>query len=69
MNHLTLMLKNASIRISAEMVEMAVLLNKHEVVSSHELDRIKALSSRSPTYPRLANIPGALLQVLHSEWT
>ncbi len=50
MNHLTLMLKNASIRISAEMVEMAVLLNKHEVVSSHELDRIKALSSPSPTY-------------------
>ncbi len=37
-------------RISAEMVEMAVLLNKHEVLSAHDLDRIKALSSPPPTY-------------------
>ncbi len=37
-------------RISAEMVEMAVLLNKHEVLSAHDLDRIKALSSPPPPY-------------------
>ena len=29
---------------------MAVLLNKHDVVSAHDLDRIKALSSPPPTY-------------------
>jgi putative transcriptional regulator len=37
-------------RISAEMVEMAVLLNKHRVLSAHDMDRIKALSSPPPTY-------------------
>ena len=31
-------------RVSAEMVEMALLLNKHEVLSVHDLDRVKALS-------------------------
>jgi hypothetical protein len=37
-------------RISAEMVEMAVLLNKHEMLSAHDLSHIKALSSPSSTY-------------------
>jgi putative transcriptional regulator len=37
-------------RISAEMVEMALLLSKHEVLSAHDLDRIKALSSPPPVY-------------------
>ena len=37
-------------RVSAEMVEMAVLLNKHEILSAHDLDRIKALSSPPPVY-------------------
>ena len=37
-------------RISAEMVEMALLLSKHEVLSAHDLDRVKALSSTPPTY-------------------
>lgn len=37
-------------RISAEMVEMALLLNKHEVLSAHDLGRIKALSSPPPAY-------------------
>jgi putative transcriptional regulator len=37
-------------RISAEMVEMAALLGKHEVLSAHDLDRIKALSSPPPVY-------------------
>ncbi|MFM7627271.1 MAG: helix-turn-helix domain-containing protein [Gammaproteobacteria bacterium] len=37
-------------RISAEMVEMALLLNKHEVLSAHDLGRIKALSSPPPVY-------------------
>ena len=32
-------------RVSAEMVEMALLLGKHEVLSAHDLERIKALSS------------------------
>jgi len=32
------------------MVEMAVLLNKHEVLSAHDLDRVKALSSTPPAY-------------------
>jgi putative transcriptional regulator len=37
-------------RVSAEMVEMALLLNKHEVLSAHDLDRVKALSSQPPAY-------------------
>ena len=37
-------------RVSAEMVEMALLLNKHEVLSAHDLDRVKALSSPPPAY-------------------
>jgi putative transcriptional regulator len=37
-------------RISAEMVEMAALLNKHEMLCAHDLSRIKALSSPPPTY-------------------
>ncbi len=37
-------------RISTEMVDMAVLLNKHERLSAHDLSRIKALSSPPPTY-------------------
>ena len=36
-------------RISAEMVDMAVLLNKHEVLSAHDLDQVKALSSLPQT--------------------
>lgn len=38
-------------RVSAEMVEVALLLNKHEVLSAHDLDRIKALSSAPPQRP------------------
>ena len=41
---------NKTDRVSAEMVEMAVLLNKHEVISARSLDRIKALSSPPPIY-------------------
>lgn len=37
-------------RISAELVEMAVLLNKHEVLTAHDLGRVKALSSPPPAY-------------------
>jgi putative transcriptional regulator len=37
-------------RVSAEMVEMAVLLNKHEMLSAHDLDLVKALSSPPPAY-------------------
>ena len=37
-------------RISAEMIEMALLLNKHEVLSAHDLGRIKALYSPPPAY-------------------
>jgi len=37
-------------RVSAEMVEMAFLLSKHEVLSAHDLERIKALSSPPPAY-------------------
>ncbi len=32
------------------MVEMAALLNKHEMLSARDLSRIKALSSPPPTY-------------------
>jgi putative transcriptional regulator len=37
-------------RISAEMLEMAHLLRKHELLSAHDLDRIKALCSPPPVY-------------------
>lgn len=37
-------------RVSAEMVEMAVLLNKHEMLSAHDMARVRALSSPPPTY-------------------
>ena len=37
-------------RMSAEMTEMALLLNQHEVLSAHDLGRIKALCSPPPTY-------------------
>lgn len=37
-------------RISAEMVEMALLLSKHEVLSAHDPGRVKALSSPPPAY-------------------
>ena len=37
-------------RVSAEMVEMALLLRKHEVLSAHDLERIKTLSSPPPAY-------------------
>lgn len=37
-------------RVPAEMVEMALLLNKHEVLSAHDLDRVKALSTPPPAY-------------------
>lgn len=37
-------------RISAEMLEMALRLSKHEVLSAHDLERIKALCSPPPIY-------------------
>ena len=37
-------------RVSAELVEMATLLNKHELLSAHDLHRVKALSSPPPSY-------------------
>jgi putative transcriptional regulator len=37
-------------RVSAEMLEMALLLSKHGVLSAHDLDRIKALCSPPPVY-------------------
>jgi putative transcriptional regulator len=37
-------------RVATEMVEMALLLNKHGVLSAHDLGRIKALSSPPPKY-------------------
>ena len=37
-------------RVSAEMLEMALLLNEHEVLSAHDLGRIKALTTPPPTY-------------------
>jgi hypothetical protein len=44
-------------RVSAEMVEMALLLNKHEVLSAHDLDRVKALSSPLPQHRRSQQRP------------
>jgi hypothetical protein len=46
-------------RVSAEMVEMALLLNKHEVLSAHDLDRVKALSSPPPAYKPERVVPGS----------
>ena len=45
-------------RLSAELVEAARLLNKHEVLSAHDLDRVKALSSPPPSFTseRMAKI-------------
>ncbi len=45
-------------RVSAEMIEMALLLNEHEVLSAKDVDRIKALSSPPPAYTpeRVAHI-------------
>ena len=37
-------------RISAEMLEMAHLLRKHELLSARDLDRIKALCAPPPVY-------------------
>jgi putative transcriptional regulator len=37
-------------RVSAEMIEMALLLKKQEVLFAHDLGRIKALSSPPPAY-------------------
>ncbi len=37
-------------RVSSELVEMALALNKHEVLSAHDLDRVKALASPPPVY-------------------
>ncbi len=37
-------------RVAAELVEMALSLNRHEVLSAHDLDRIKALSAPPPVY-------------------
>ncbi len=37
-------------RIAAEMLEMALLLQEREVLSAHDLDRIKALATPPPVY-------------------
>jgi putative transcriptional regulator len=37
-------------RISAEMLEIAHRLRKHELLSAHDLDRIKTLCSPPPVY-------------------
>ena len=37
-------------RISAEMVEMALLLNKHELLCANDLALVKGLSSPPPAY-------------------
>ena len=37
-------------RVSAEMVEMAALLKEHDMLSAHDLDRVRALSSPPPIY-------------------
>jgi hypothetical protein len=47
-------------RVSAETVEMALLLNKHDVLSAHDLDRVKALSSPPrPTRPSVSHRSGS----------
>lgn len=38
-------------RISAEMLEMALLLSKHDVLSARDLGQIKALCLPPPVYP------------------
>lgn len=37
-------------RVSVELLEMALLLSKHEVLSAHDLDRLKALCLPPPIY-------------------
>jgi hypothetical protein len=37
-------------RVCAEMVEMAQLLNKHDLLCANDLARVKALSSPPPEY-------------------
>lgn len=37
-------------RVSAEMLEMALLLSKHEMLSAQDLGRVKALCTPPPTY-------------------
>ncbi len=37
-------------RVCAELVEMALRLNKHEVLSAHDVGRVKALASPPPAY-------------------
>jgi putative transcriptional regulator len=45
-------------RVSAELLEMALLLRKHDVMSVHDLGQIKALCSPPPVYSpeRVAHI-------------
>ena len=42
--------EGSTTRLSAELVEAARLLSKREVLSAHDLDRVKALSSPPPSY-------------------
>ena len=44
------MTTHKSDRVSAEMLEMAILLSKHEVLTAHDLKKIKALCSPPPVY-------------------
>lgn len=37
-------------RVAAELIEMATLLSRYEVLSAHDLSRIKALASPPPVY-------------------
>lgn len=50
--------EGSATRISAELVEAARLLKKHEVLSAHDLGRVKALSSPRPSFTpeRMAKI-------------
>ena len=41
---------NSHGRLSAELVEAARLLSKHEVLSAHDLGRVKALASPPPSF-------------------
>ena len=49
---------NSRGRLPAELVEAARLLKKHEVLSAHDLGRVKALSSPPPSFTseRMAKI-------------
>jgi len=42
--------EGSTTRLSAELVEAARLLSKHEVLSANDLCRVKALSSPPPSY-------------------